>query len=102
MAPSCTATQGVISSVPSTSWRGICCGSTSALSRYGRLRVTPLRGRAPGRWSCGEGGALEEQSSTLQLPPVGAEVFDYLRPDARLPLGETYVYRTRMPPGVNA
>src|SRR4051812_26852833 len=39
-------------------------------------------------------GAIEDQFSTLQLTPVGAEVFDYLRPDARLPLGDTYVYRT--------
>jgi hypothetical protein len=46
-------------------------------------------------------GASEGVPLTMRLTPAGAGVFDYLRPDAQLPLVDAYVYRTRMPPGAN-
>ncbi|MGZ4613469.1 MAG: Agd3-related carbohydrate-binding protein [Kineosporiaceae bacterium] len=46
-------------------------------------------------------GATGAEPLTMRLTEAGAEVFDYLRPDARLPLADAYVYRTRRPSGAN-
>jgi hypothetical protein len=50
----------------------------------------------------GSEGPTGPEPVQLRLTAVGATVFDYLRPDARLPLADAYVYRTRLTPGTTA
>ena len=46
-------------------------------------------------------GPIGEEAAQLSLTRAGAAVFDHLRRDARLPLSDTYLYRTRVPPGAH-
>jgi hypothetical protein len=46
----------------------------------------------------GTEGAVDDSPVHAELTGAGAGVFDYLRADARLPLSQTYVYRTTLAP----
>ncbi|WP_216215608.1 Agd3-related carbohydrate-binding protein [Amycolatopsis aidingensis] len=46
--------------------------------------------------------ALGREAEHATLPRAGAELFDYLRPDVRLPIQRSYVYRTTQVPGCAA
>jgi hypothetical protein len=47
-------------------------------------------------------GPSGEVPLPVELTPLGAEIFDYLRPDTSLPLAEAYVYRCRLAAGARA
>jgi hypothetical protein len=82
----------------------------SLLRRYERaydVRQVVLNA-APGGEPEDQGLRPESEGPTghepvqLRMTAAGACVFDYLRPDARLPLADAYVYRARLAPGTTA